>query len=66
LSVLLRYTDSDYRFGIFKLFIEKTEGKIKNGQSRDTAILGKQDTDEDKQNTKPQHRKKYWGEMQIS
>ena len=34
LSVLLRYTDSDYPFGIFKLFLQKTEGEIKNGQYR--------------------------------
>ena len=39
--VLLRITDSDYPFGIFKLFLmnenvrKKTEGTIMNGQSRD-------------------------------
>ena len=31
---VLQYKDSDYPFGIFKLFLYKIEGAIKNGQSR--------------------------------
>ena len=33
---VLRFTDSNYRFGVFKLSLEKREGVIKNGQSRNT------------------------------
>jgi hypothetical protein len=33
---VLRFTDPDYPFGVFKLSLEKREGVIKNGQSRNT------------------------------
>ena len=33
---VLRFTDPDYPFGVFKLSLEKGEGVIKNGQSRNT------------------------------
>jgi hypothetical protein len=36
---VLGYTDYDYSFGIFKLFLEKTEAAIKNGQSRETGKI---------------------------
>jgi hypothetical protein len=36
---VLRYTDSDYPFGVFKLSLEKGEGVIKNGQSRNTGNI---------------------------
>jgi hypothetical protein len=38
LFILLRFTDSDYRFGFFKLALDQTDGTIKNGKSRDTEI----------------------------
>jgi hypothetical protein len=36
---VLRFTDSKYRFGVFKLSLEKREGVIKNGQSRNTGNI---------------------------
>jgi hypothetical protein len=36
---VLRFTDSNYRFGVFKLSLEKREGVIKNGQSRNTGNI---------------------------
>ena len=33
---VLRFTDPDYPFGVFKFSLEKREGVIKNGQSRNT------------------------------
>ena len=35
----LRFTDSDYLFGVFKLSLEKREVVIKNGQSRNTGNI---------------------------
>jgi hypothetical protein len=51
LSVVLRYTDYDYPFGIFKLFLENTEGAIKHGQSTETGNIGYiRHKNDDKQN----------------
>ena len=36
---VLRFTDPDYPFGVFKLSLEKGEGVIKNGQSRNTGNI---------------------------
>ena len=36
---VLRFTDSDYPFDVFKLSLEKREGVIKNGQSRNTGNI---------------------------
>ena len=44
------YTDSDCPFGIFKLFLEKHEGKIKNGQSGDRENTEHKTNTEDKRN----------------
>jgi hypothetical protein len=33
---VLRFTDPDYPFGVFKFSLAKREGVIKNGQSRNT------------------------------
>jgi hypothetical protein len=54
--------------------LEKTEGAIKDGQSRDTNIVGQKTTDEDKQNIKPRHKKlkrsvnldiKHWRKLRL-
>ena len=47
-SVLFRYTDYDYPFGMFKLFLEKIEMTIRNVQSRDTGSTGHKTQNEDK------------------
>lgn len=39
-----------------KYILEKTEGAVKDGQSRDTNNVGQKTTDEDKQNKKPRHK----------
>ena len=44
------YSDSDCPFGIFKLFLEKHEGKIKNGQSGDRENTEHKTNTEDKLN----------------
>jgi hypothetical protein len=36
---VIRFTDSDYPYGVFKLSLEKREGVIKNGQSRNTGSI---------------------------
>ena len=36
---VLRFTDSDYLFGVIKFSLEKREGVIKNGQSRNTGNI---------------------------
>ena len=36
---VLRFTDSDYHFGVFKLSLEKRERVIKNWQSRNTGNI---------------------------
>jgi hypothetical protein len=36
---VLRFTDSDYHVGVFKLSLEKSERVIKNGQSRNTGSI---------------------------
>jgi hypothetical protein len=36
---VLRFTDSDYHFGVLKHSLEKGERVIKNGQSRNTGSI---------------------------
>ena len=36
---VLRFTDPDYPFGVFKFSLAKREGVIKNGQSRNTGNI---------------------------
>jgi hypothetical protein len=55
---VLRFTDFDYPFGIFKIVLEKTEGVIKNGKLRDTGNIGYTRLgDKLKENTKKQPNK---------
>jgi hypothetical protein len=40
LEINVRFTASSYSFDIFNLFLENTEGTIKNGQSREIGNIG--------------------------